>query len=142
MAFVKNPGHAIELDGTRFVMPPLSLGQMEQLDEEQMQLLLGDEGGITKPRLKLYIDLIHAALMRNYPDLTREFIAGALDLGNMRGHLNALLSRSGLSKDEDAEPLGEEPAIEQPSGSTSSPSSQATPDGPSSTSASTSTDPS
>ena len=136
MAFVKNPGRPIELDGVRYVMPPLSLGAMEQLDEEQLRLLT-EQGPVSRERTKLYIDMVHAALLRNYPDIERPLVADGMDLGNMTKYLRALMETSGLTKDEDDEPLGESSAIEQPSGSTSSPTSLPTPDGLSSTSAST-----
>lgn len=101
-SFVKVPGTTIEIGDKRYVMPPLSLGAIEQLGDRFGDL---SSEGNSPAKMKLVVDMIHAALCRNYPDMTRAEVADGLDLSTLQPALAALLKTSGLSREEqDPEP--------------------------------------
>lgn len=92
---VKIKGLAINLGGADFVVPPLSLGALEQL-EERLKAFSGD---ITdKSQVATAIDALHAALRRNYPEMTREQVADMIDVGNMIEAFEAVMDVSGTRR--------------------------------------------
>lgn len=119
MAFVANPGTRIVLGGTPYVLPPLSIGQMEQLKPEELAQM--SSGGMGAGKITMIGDLTFGALTRNYPNVTRDDVVKHLDLGNMMDVLGALMKMSNFTRDE-SEPeekgSGEMSAIGSPSGST------------------------
>ncbi|VVN71660.1 hypothetical protein PS914_02340 [Pseudomonas fluorescens] len=66
-------------------------------------------GGMDRGSIATVIDATYAALRRNYPDMSREEVAGLLDLRKMREVLNAVMSASGMEAQPVTE-LGEVPA--------------------------------
>lgn len=101
----KIKGIAIDFGGTTMIVPPLSLGAMQQLQEG----LANFTGDIRDPaQIALIIDATHAALRRNYPELTREQAAEILDLENMSDVMQAVMDVSGLKrKAKEADASGE-----------------------------------
>jgi len=62
------------------VIPPLSLGALEQLHER----INAFDGDVSKlENLTTVIEVAHAALRRNYPDMTREQVGDLIGLENM-----------------------------------------------------------
>jgi hypothetical protein len=69
------PGVEVELGGTTYIVPPLSLGAIEFL---QKRLSTYIENGVMHPEsVGTMIDAARMALRRNYPDLGREWVAQA-----------------------------------------------------------------
>lgn len=100
----KIPGKAISLSGEEYVVPPLSLASMETNGDRIGQF----RGGVDAQSASIVIDVVHAALLRNYPELTREEVANGLDLGNMNDAFEAVLNLSGYqAKAEEGAPSGE-----------------------------------
>lgn len=94
---VKIKGLVINLAGTDYVVPPLSLGALEQL-QDRMADFTGD---ISDPKqVATAIDAAHAALRRNYPELTREQVADMIDVGNMIEAFEAVMDVSGTRRKE------------------------------------------
>lgn len=92
---VKVKGLPLELGGTVYVVPPLSLGAFEQLQER----LIGFTGDIgDKVQIATVIDALHASLRRNYPDMTREAAAELVDVGNMLEVFEAVMDVSGARR--------------------------------------------
>ena len=89
------PGTPLNLSGVEFLMPPLNLDQVQQF--EAIIPTLGQ-----KPTLRENIEealpVLHAALSRNYPDLTVEELRALIDLGNFGPACEALTSSSGFVK--------------------------------------------
>lgn len=87
---VENPrGNPLKINGQVWIFAPLSLGAAEQL----------------MPKLKnfdpkdfaLVADVAHKSLKRNYPDITREFIADELlDIGHVNVVFEVVMGASGL----------------------------------------------
>lgn len=77
------------------VIPPLSLGAMERLQER----LAGMSDDMFDPEnIGTVIDTVHAALKRNYPDMTREEVADMIDLENMQEAMTCAMDISGLKR--------------------------------------------
>lgn len=144
---VKVPGVRMTLGGESWVVPPLSLGAIER----NQAAIAGFTGAPTDiAQVALIADLMHEALRRNYPDLTRERVADDLiDLGNMLDVFDALMDVSGLrrrAQESGADPFPKADPVamllaepEQPASPESSPPSLLQPAGPGTTSQTTST---
>lgn len=92
---VKVPGIVLQLAGKAYTVPPLSLGAMEQLQAA----LATFDGDVSKPgQVGTAIDATHAALRRNYPDLTREDVGGMIGLDNMISVMEAVMDVSGMRR--------------------------------------------
>lgn len=92
---VKVKGIPMELGGQQLVVPPLSLGALEQLQERLAQFS-GDVSD--KDQIATAIDATHAALRRNYPEITREQVADLVGLDNMIDVMQAVMDVSGLKR--------------------------------------------
>ncbi|QMT41239.1 hypothetical protein [Neisseria shayeganii] len=102
---VKIAGVAVTLNGQEYVIPPIALGALEQL-QERIGRFDGNAQDIQQ--VSTVIDCAHAALRRNYPDLTREQVADLIDIGNMTEVFEAVMDVSGLKrKAQEAERAGE-----------------------------------
>ncbi|MFK7088684.1 hypothetical protein AAFM71_07690 [Chromobacterium violaceum] len=91
---VKIKGIPLSLGGTTYIVPPLNLGALEQLQER----LANFSGGIDAASVGTVLDAAHAALVRNYPDLTRERVAELIDVANMGEVMEAVMDVSGLKR--------------------------------------------
>lgn len=94
------PGIEFELGGRVLVIPPLSLGQV-QIYRDKIQDRLSN---LTQDNLlaasALFLDVIHAAISRNYPEITDEEVSDWVDLGNMMTVFEAVMDVSGLRRRE------------------------------------------
>ncbi|MNM38817.1 hypothetical protein D3C81_495810 [compost metagenome] len=114
MTVVNVPGVEFPFPGKVLVIPPLALGDLEQLLDRINSVMAGN---MDKDSIATVIDATHAALRRNYPDIERAEVAALLDLRNMRDALDAVMSASGLEV-QDATP-GE--AVAPSTGASSTP---------------------
>jgi hypothetical protein len=89
------PGIMIEMGGQQWTVPPLTLGQLRQLMPKVQQLTeIGSQMG--EKQIGILVEIVAAALQRNYPDISVEIVENLLDLGNAGAVLNAVLTGSGL----------------------------------------------
>jgi hypothetical protein len=88
-------GVSLELgDGNAYVLPPLTLGALEILQDK---LNTNYSGGALDPEyIKTVIDAAHLALRRNYPDITRDQVKEIIGLENMEVVFKAVLDVSGM----------------------------------------------
>lgn len=100
MTSVNVPGVAFPFPGKTLVIPPMALGDLEQLLERINNVMAGR---MDMDSIATIIDATHAALRRNYPDMGRAEVASLLDLQNMRAALDAVMSASGM----EAQPVNE-----------------------------------
>jgi hypothetical protein len=103
------PGVTISMGGRDWVVPPLTLGMMRRVLPQVMKLrdfgaAMGGE------EIDVIVELVTAALQRNYPDLTSAQVEDLLDLGNAHMVVQAILTGSGLR------PSGEEMPAAMPNG--------------------------
>ena len=102
------PGVVVAMGGQDWIVPPLTLGQLRQLMPKVRQLTeIGAAMG--EAQINVLIDIVTAALQRNYPETTPDRVEDLLDLGNASAVLNAVLTGSGLKPSGAA--MGEAPAL-------------------------------
>jgi hypothetical protein len=102
------PGVAVAMGGQDWIVPPLTLGQLRRLMPKVRQLTeIGAAMG--EAQINVLIDIVTAALQRNYPETTPDGVEDLLDLGNASAVLNAVLTGSGLKPSGAA--MGEAPAL-------------------------------
>lgn len=98
-------GVKITLGGREFVAPPLNFRALRRLTPHFSALTT--MGAVpTDDQIDVVIDIVLAALNRNYPDLVRDELEELLDLANLSVALQAILGASGLEKTS-----GEAPAL-------------------------------
>ena len=90
------PGVTITMGGRDWLVPPLTLGQLRRLMPRVRQLTEID-ASMSEVQIGVLIEIVAAALQRNYPDATAEMVENLLDLGNAGTVLNAVLTGSGLT---------------------------------------------
>jgi hypothetical protein len=93
---LKHKGTPVVFATGTLLVPPLSLAFIE----ENLERLNSFGGGM--PDARLMVDCLHGALLRNYPDVTREQVAELVDLGNMDQVMDAVMKRSGLVSEAEA----------------------------------------
>lgn len=90
-------GVRINLGGRDFVAPPLNFKALRQLTPKLA--ILASMGDVpTNDQTDVVLDVVLAALTRNYPDLTREELEDLLDLANLAKALEAIMGASGLER--------------------------------------------
>ncbi|QKT97717.1 hypothetical protein FOB20_02200 [Acinetobacter lwoffii] len=87
---VENPrGNPLKINGQIWIFAPLSLGAAEKLMPKLKTFDPSDFALVT--------DVAHSSLKRNYPDITREFIADELlDVGHVNDVFETVMGASGL----------------------------------------------
>jgi hypothetical protein len=89
------PGVTITMGGRDWLVPPLTLGQLRRLMPRVRQLTEID-ASMGEVQIGVLVEIVTAAVQRNYPDATAETVENLLDLGNAGAVLNAVLTGSGL----------------------------------------------
>jgi hypothetical protein len=98
------PGVAVAMGGQDWLVPPLTLGQLRRLMPKVRQLTeIGASMG--EAQIGVLVEIVAAALQRNYPHVTADNVENLLDLGNASVVLNAVLTGSGLKSR--GTPMGE-----------------------------------
>lgn len=87
---VENPrGNPLKINGQFWIFAPLSLGAAEKLMPKLKTFDPSD--------FALVADVAHSSLKRNYPDITREYIADELlDIGHVNAVFETVMGASGL----------------------------------------------
>lgn len=87
---VENPrGNPLKINGQVWIFAPLSLGTAEKLMPKLKTFDPSD--------FALVADVAYSSLKRNYPDITREYIADELlDVGHVNDVFETVMGASGL----------------------------------------------
>lgn len=89
------PGVVVSMAGQDWLVPPLTLGQLRRLMPKVRELTeIGASMG--ESQIGVLVEIVTAALQRNYPEVSADQIENLLDLGNASAVLNAVLTGSGL----------------------------------------------
>lgn len=92
-------GTKVELGGKEYVVPSLTLDQVEAFIADGTIDRVPQNGltyiHVAESRQAL-VDVSHAALSRNYPNITREEIRAGLDLSSVSALVDAVMGASGL----------------------------------------------
>lgn len=92
---VRFAGQKIQLGDQEFIVPPLALGAVKEL-LPRIQQLRSIDGIPSAEDLDTIVDTVHAAVARNYPDITRAALLEMLDLGNIKALFPMIMGRSGF----------------------------------------------
>lgn len=93
-------GTEFDFGTKKLVIPPLSLGALDRYREALE----------TAPEPNTIVDVTHAALVRNYPDMTRDEVADLVDLDNMHEVFNIVMNVSKLASQAGASVQGKQKA--------------------------------
>ena len=110
------PGMTITMGGRDWLVPPLTLGQLRRLMPKVRQLT-EINASMGEAQIGVLVEIVSAAMQRNYPDATPDVVENLLDLGNAGTVLSVVLTGSGLKLRDD--PLGEAAAPATGPGATS-----------------------
>lgn len=90
---VEFEGAEVKLGRTMYVVPALGLGAVKKYAKKisEMHTLPLEE------QMQLTTEIAHAALKRNYPDMTLERVDELVDLKNMRSVFDAVVQTSGFT---------------------------------------------
>lgn len=93
------------LDGREYVVPPVTIGALMQV-QERLEAMTANL--MSPENLDTVMTIAHAALKRNYPELTREQLLDMLDVGNVKDVFDAVVDAGGLRRKalEDAGKMG------------------------------------
>lgn len=100
----KYQGIPYDFGGRVLVIPPLSLGAMEKMQD---RLTSVRDGRVDQEAIAATIETVHAALKRNYPDMTREEVADLIDLENMQAAMACAMDVGGLKRKALESPKGD-----------------------------------
>lgn len=90
------PGIAFTFGGRVLQIPPLSLGDLEALQQRLDELPTLEA---TNPKaVATVLDATTAALQRNYPQLTRADVGRLVDVGNMLDVMQAVMDVAGVHR--------------------------------------------
>lgn len=95
---IRVKGIELDIGGTTYIVPPLALGALEMLLPKINAFNTTDGGGLNLDDVRVVVDAAHAAISRNYPDVTREQLAQDIGLENMYDVMQAVMDVSGLRR--------------------------------------------
>ena len=98
-------GIEIKIGDDLLIVPALSLKQVRLL---RSKIETMTDGSFDADNMATVVEVVHAALTRNYPAITIDEVEDGLDMRNMAQAMNAVMAISGLEK----KPGGQPPAVE------------------------------
>ncbi len=98
MSTVKFQGITITINGEERVAPPLTLGAMRKLLPLIKTLNIDKKGVPSDEDFGTMVAVVHASLVRNYPDITPQEIEDGLDMQEFLSCISAIMSVSGLQQ--------------------------------------------
>ena len=101
-------GAKLVLGGREFIVPPLNFKALRALTPK-LGILAGLGAVPTSEQFDVVVDLVHAALTRNYPDMGKDELEELLDLGNLSTALEAVMGASGMVRGGEVESPGVNP---------------------------------
>ncbi len=109
-------GREITLGGKVYVLPPLNFAALRRLAPKIQEVggaFLSGNLFVDMEKALVVSELVHAALKRNYPEITLEEVEEAVDFDNIKDIFPALMGVSGLEFKEgqdpgEARPVGDE----------------------------------
>lgn len=88
-------GVDVKMGGSTWIVPALSLGQIKRLKNKINGLhKIGEE--LTDEQIQDIGDIVHSAMSRNYPEVTRSEVEDMVDLANLQQVIKAVMAQSGL----------------------------------------------
>lgn len=91
-------GITLKLGEEERVVPPLSLRALRRLAPKLKSIQNLGAALPNDEQIDVVVEVVLAALNRNYPEMTKEQVEDALDTGNMTSVLMAIFTSSGLQR--------------------------------------------
>lgn len=101
----KRGGRWIAFGAEEYQVPPLAFRAVIELQDD-VESLSGMGTKPTPAQVDTVTRIVHSALLRNYPAMTKEEVADMLDVGNFQEIINATLAIGGF-KEGGGGPTGE-----------------------------------
>ncbi len=96
------PGVEFNFGGGRvYTIPPLSLGALQRLQNKLASF--SERTALDPVSMGVVVEALHAALARNYPDLTEGEVSELVDVSQIGDVMAAVLDVSGLKRKAQAE---------------------------------------
>ena len=94
-------GIKVKLGTVEFTVPPLTIKALRILGprftELQKVAASGDAAALMQPEnLDTIVEVAHAAIIRNHPEVTKEELEGLIDLSNLKDLFMAVCGQSGM----------------------------------------------
>jgi hypothetical protein len=91
---IKFEGTEVKLGDKTFVVPALTIGQARRLWPEILEMNDGITAANLPDKQSKWMDIVHAALSRNYPDLKREELEELVDLRSIKKLMMIVMGNS------------------------------------------------
>lgn len=91
----KYKGIPMDVGGVSYIVPPVSLAFIEDNDSA-IKSFTGAANDASQVTFAL--NMIHAAISRNHPEVTRSELREVVDVGNMAELIEAVMDVSGLKR--------------------------------------------
>lgn len=91
----KFEGIAKTIGGVEYIIPPINLRTLKQLQSEIEHF---QDGTVNAESIDTAITVIHSALKRNYPDLSIDDVSDLVDVANMFELFEIVMDVSGLKR--------------------------------------------
>lgn len=132
----KIPGIEFDFGGDRvYTLPPLALGDLQVFQDRLTKL--GENGALHPASIGTIVDVTHAALRRNYPEISRDDVGQLIDVGNLFEVIDSVMDMAGVKRKAADDAKKNPPNLTPPqelTGLASSPTSAQTLVGPGTTS--------
>ena len=89
-------GEEVNIGGRKLIVPALTLRQIKNLKDKIQSLSRVDP--TDEASQNAFLDVVHAALSRNYPDMKREDLDDLIDLRNAPIITRAIINSSGFAR--------------------------------------------
>jgi hypothetical protein len=103
---VKHEGIKVMLGEEERVIAPLTLRALRKLNPQLQLLATLKEGMPGEEQIIAITKVVHAALLRNYPEVTEEQVEDWLDMGNLAEVIAAVMSVAGMERGREGGPGG------------------------------------
>ena len=90
-------GTEIKFGAGKKIAPPLSLGQIKRFAPQIKDMNIG---ALDAETVDLSVTLIHAALSRNYPEITTQEVEDNIDISQMAPAITAIMRISGFEENQ------------------------------------------
>jgi hypothetical protein len=91
---IKFEGTEVKLGDKTFVVPALTIGQARRLWPEILEMNDGITAANLPDKQSKWMDIVHAALSRNYPELKREELEELVDLRSIKKLMMIVMGNS------------------------------------------------
>ena len=90
-------GTTVRMGGADYIVAPLTFKQLRAL-QEKFETMSSISSVVTLAQMDAIIEIAHAALSRNYPDISIDKVENIIDMGNAAQVISAIIGVSGMEQ--------------------------------------------